>query len=524
MNDSDSSAQNGLTRRELLGLLGAGALAALLPAGLPGQAHAANNADFDTAKGPGLIFVVGDGMPAGVVRAMHEVRTGVFGRANTALHSRLRDPRSALGLMATASLSSIVTDSAPASAAWSTGVHTANRHLAALPDGRPLTTIFELVRKRGVATGLVTTTRVTHATPAAWISHQTNRDLEDDIASEILAFRPEVLLGGGFRHFSAAKRKDGRDLLAEFQRSGCDTVTDRAGLLAATAAAKPLVGLFSASHLAYNLDRLNDPALSAQPTLPEMTAQALRRLAKNPNGFLLQVEAGRIDHACHSNDAWSSIMDTVELDDTLAVIDSFLAVNPKTLVIVTSDHGNSGWGINGTGSSYNDATAALRSYRAGKASFEAIIRRLKGKNAQQTQDILTESTGFAIGLDEAEMVLAAMEPGYGGFTGDYVYQPDATIGLLLARNAKAKDGKAGLRRGNVGFTSTNHTAEDQTLLAYGHRARELNLARLLDNTELFDTMCAYFGLRHTNPRMAQDEAARLLLSTRQDADPRLHIA
>jgi alkaline phosphatase len=327
MNDSDSSAQNGLTRRELLGLLGAGALAALLPAGLPGQAHAANNADFDTAKGPGLIFVVGDGMPAGVVRAMHEVRTGVFGRANTALHSRLRDPRSALGLMATASLSSIVTDSAPASAAWSTGVHPANRPHAALPDGRPLTTIFELVRKRGVATGLVTTTRVTHATPAAWISHQTNRDLEDDIASEILAFRPDVLLGGGFRHFSAAKRKDGRDLLAEFQRSGCDTVTDRAGLLAATAAAKPLVGLFSASHLAYPLDRLNAPALSAPPTLPERPPRPCG-VGQESKRFLLQVErAASTTPATPTTPVLHH--GQVELDDTLAVIDFFLARTPR---------------------------------------------------------------------------------------------------------------------------------------------------------------------------------------------------
>ena len=298
--DNDAS-NSGLNRRDMLRLLGAGAVAALLPSLLPGTPEArgaeiGREGGFERAKGQGIIFVVGDGMPTGVVRAMHEIRTGVFGRKDSNLYARLRDPKSSLGYMATASLSSIVTDSAPASAAWSTGVHTVNHTLAALPDGRPLKTIFELLKPRGVACGLVTTTRVTHATPAAWVSHQTDRDLEDAIAEEMLAFKPDVLLGGGRKHFDAAKRKDGKDLLAAFASAGYDVANDRDALLAAPASAKPLVGLFSSSHVAYYVDRLNDSNLSKQPSLPEMTTAALRRLSKNPGGFLLQVEAGRIDH------------------------------------------------------------------------------------------------------------------------------------------------------------------------------------------------------------------------------------
>src|SRR5690349_13844476 len=123
---------SGISRRDLIKLLGAGALYALLP----NSGEAAPPPAFEPAKGRGLIFVVGDGMPLGVTRAMHEIRTGVLGQADSNLYARLRDPHSAIGYMATASLSSIVTDSAPASVAWATGVKTANRLLAALPDGR----------------------------------------------------------------------------------------------------------------------------------------------------------------------------------------------------------------------------------------------------------------------------------------------------------------------------------------------------------------------------------------------------
>ncbi len=520
---------NGLNRRDMLRLLGAGAVAALLPNLLPGAAQAAEapkDAAFERASGPAVIFVVGDGMPTGVVRAMHEVRTGVFGRKDSHLYTRLRDPKSSIGYMATASLSSIVTDSAPASAAWSTGVHTINHSLAVLPDGRKLTTIFELLKPRGVATGLVTTTRVTHATPAAWVSHQADRDLEDVIAAELLAFKPDVLLGGGGKHFDPKKREDGRDLMAEFKAAGYDTVADRAALMAAPAQAKkPLVGFFSGSHIPYYVDRLNDPKLSGIPTLAEMTTAALRRLAKNPGGFLLQVEAGRIDHASHSNDAWSAIMDTIELDDTLGVIDAYLKVNPNTLVIVTSDHGNSGWGVNGTGPEYNDATKALRSYGAGKASFEATIKRMKGKSAGEIQSLMAEMSGYPISPADAELVVQAMQPGYQSFPGDFIYQPDATMGRILANSVYPKKGAPTVRRGNVGFTSCNHTAEDQLLLVYGNKAKAQGLDRLVENTDLFQVMCRAFGVRHQNPTMTLAEAKPFLVAKAADEKSlRLHIA
>ena len=504
----------GISRRDLIKMIGAGAIYALLP----NRGEAAPAPTFEPTQGLGLIFVVGDGMPLGVTRAMHEIRTGVFGRKDSNLYAHLRDAKSSVGYMATASLSGIVTDSAPASVAWATGVKTTNRMLASLPYGRPLTTILELLKEEGHSCGLVTTTRVTHATPAAWVSHQLHRDLEDDIALDLLAFRPDVLLGGGSVHFDAAKRPDKKDLFAGFVKSGFEVVRNRAKLLASSRGGRPLMGIFSPSHLAFSVDRFNDKELgNQQPSLPEMTTAALQRLSLNKKGFILQVEAGRIDHASHSNDAWSAIMDTIELDDTLAVIDTFLDTNPNTLVIVTSDHGNSGWGVNGTGPDYNHATDALRSYGAAKASFEVITRKMKGKGAPDIAEIVREYIGFAISRDESKLIVDAMAIDCAPFPGDFIYQPDATLAKILAHSVYGKNDKgesaAIIRRGNVGFTSCNHTAEDQLLLAYGHKAHELGMDRLVDNTYLFEVICRYFGISYKNPSMTPEQAKPFIKTT-----------
>ncbi len=503
---------SGMSRRDVLKIMGAGALYALLP----GNGFASAPSGFSPSGGEGLIFVVGDGMPLGVIKGMHQIRTRVHGEKGTNFYSKMKDADSNLGYMSTESLSSIVTDSAPASVAWSTGSKTLNLLLASLPDGRPLRTIMELLKERGYGCGLATTTRVTHATPAAWVSHQLQRDNEEAIALDYLKFRPDVLLGGGNRFFDPSKRKDGKDLFKAFSDSGYDVVRERENLLSAEifSSPKPLLGIFSSSHMSYYLDRLNQPELGKkQPLLPEMTRIALQKLSRNPKGFILQVEAGRIDHANHSNDAWAAILDTYELDLTLAVIDEFLKVNPKTVVIVTSDHGNSGWGINGTGPEYNDSTEALKKYLPIKASFEVIKTRLK-KEATSTEikDIFEHFTTFRITDEEASMIQAAMQPDYKPFHGDYVIQPDAVMGKILAHSLYAKrkeamvEGPSLIRRGNVGFTSTNHTGEDQILLSYGYKAKQLGLGRHVDNTYLFAAMCEFFGIKYKNPTMTEEEA------------------
>ena len=249
-----------MSRRDVLKIMGTGAFFALLPGyGLGGSASG-----FSPSDGQGLIFVVGDGMPLGVIKGMHQIRTRLYGDKNTNFYSKMKDIHSTVGYASTESLSSIVTDSAPASVAWSTGSKTTNKLLASLPDGRPLRTIMELVKERGYACGLVTTARVTHATPAAWVSHQVNRDKEDDIALEYLKFKPDVILGGGDRHFDPSKRKDGKDLFKTFSETGYEVVKERESLLSAEilSSGKPLLGVFSSSHLDYYVDRIHQSELA----------------------------------------------------------------------------------------------------------------------------------------------------------------------------------------------------------------------------------------------------------------------
>ena len=294
---------------------------------------------------------------------------------------------------------------------------------------------MELLKEQGYACGLVTTTRVTHATPAAWVSHQVDRDKEDDIALEYLKFKPDVFLGGGNRHFDPSKRKDGKDLFKTFSETGYDVVKERESLLSAEllSSQKPLLGVFSSSHMDYYVDRINQPELAKkEPALPEMTRVALQKLSRNPKGFILQVEAGRIDHANHNNDAWAAIQETYELDLTMAVIDEFLRMNPKTVVIIASDHGTSCLGINGTGPEYNDSTEALKKYQPIKASLEFIKRKMKKDSSlAEIKDLFEQFTTYKISDEEASMISRSMQPEYRLYHGDYIIQPEATMGRVL---------------------------------------------------------------------------------------------
>jgi alkaline phosphatase len=501
-----------VSRRDMLKMMGAGALFAMLPGyGLGGSAS-----EFSPSRGQGLIFLVGDGMPLGVIKGMHQIRTRLYGDKDTNFYSKMKDVHSALGYASTDSLSSIVTDSAPASVAWSTGSKTTNKLLASLPDGRPLRTIMELLKEQDYACGLVTTTRVTHATPAAWISHQVDRDKEDDIALEYLKFKPDLILGGGNRHFDPSKRKDGKDLFKTFSETGYDVVKERESLLSAglLASEKPLLGVFNSSHMDYYVDRINQPELAKkEPALPEMTRVALQKLSWNPKGFILQVEAGRIDHANHNNDAWAAIQEMYELDLTLGVIDEFLRMSPNTTVIIASDHGTSCFGINGTGPEYNDSTEALKKYQPIKASLEFIKRKMKrDASLAEIKDLFEQFTTYKISDEEATMISRSMQPEFRRYHGDYVIQPEATMGRILAHSVYENiseifwDGKALLRRGNVGFTSTHHTGEDQIVLSYGYRSKDLGLDRYLDNTYLFHAMCKFFDIKYENPTMTEEEA------------------
>ncbi|MCX7858262.1 MAG: alkaline phosphatase [Deltaproteobacteria bacterium] len=491
----------------------------------------ATSSNYGGSKG--VVFIVGDGWPLGVMRTMNEFIERKF-KEKSYLFSLLNNPRSRIALQNTSSLSSIVTDSAPASVAWATGSKTINRSLAVLPNGTILRTIFELGTQAGLSCGFVTTTRITHATPAAWYSHNPNRDDEESIAIDLLNSNLKVAMGGGDRFFNPERRKDRLDLYAKFVSRGYKVVKTREELKECMADESPILGIFSSSHMSYFVDRINDEKIGKiEPSLPEMAMVALQKLSKNRKGFILQIEAGRIDHACHANDAYAAMMDSYELDKTVGVVLEFINKNPDVLLIVTSDHGNSGYGINGTGPEYNDSTEALMSYK-NKASFEYMIRKMRNQDVRTLKEIFETYTGQGISIEEAEEIYKKLNEKKKVVMNDIWYEPEATMGMFLRKSVYEYDHQEDRpinppkeRRGNVGFTSTNHTGEDQLVIVYGKESYLRNLKSAIDNTHLYDLMCSYMNIKHLNPKMSKKDGvlyAKPLSPKEWERHLRLHIS
>ena len=236
--------------------------------------------------------------------------------------------------------------------------------------GNTLTTALEHAEKIGMSTGIVSTARITHATPAATYAHVSDRNYEDDrdaskfadvsgckdIASQLIDLKDrygdglEVALGGGRKNFiqriegadpengGQGERLDGRDLTAEWLTDYPNSayVWNQVQFDAIDAnSTDHLLGLFNMSHMEYEEDRLNDTG--GEPSLSEMTEKAIQVLEKNQKGFFLHVESGRIDHAHHAGNAQRALLDTVEFAN--AVKKAYEMTDPKdTLIIVTADH------------------------------------------------------------------------------------------------------------------------------------------------------------------------------------------
>ncbi|MCF7716304.1 alkaline phosphatase [Aeromonas jandaei] len=321
------------------------------------------------ADAKNVILFIGDGMGPTVLTATRLYKVGEEG--NLEMMKLARSAR-----IKTFSNDAQTTDSAPSMAAYTTGVKMNNEVIAMSSDtkavapgkdangnkgvnncasdnGKPVPTILELAKAAGKSVGAVTTTELTHATPAATYSHICHRDAAYAIAAQAvpggagfntaLGNGVDVLMGGGANHWTPYNstsnkggRADGRDLTAELTAQGYRYVTTRTDL--AKVESGKLIGLFSAkSHLDYELDRVAKGAANTQPSLSEMTAKAIDLLSQNSQGYFLMVEGGRIDHALHGTNAKRSLTDAVALDE--AVKTALGKVDLKdTLIVVTADH------------------------------------------------------------------------------------------------------------------------------------------------------------------------------------------
>jgi alkaline phosphatase len=287
-------------------------------------------------------------------------------------------------------------------------------------NGSSVPTLLELAKAAGKAVGSITTTELTHATPATTYAHICNRNAQFAIAAQLVPngtgynvaltkgtdLGVDVLMGGGLNHFTPHNpatnpkgRPDGRDLTAELAlaaNGGYTVATTKAQMDAAPNSTKKFIGLYSpTSHLAYELDRkaavaavaagtaasivhpnietVNQTVAASQPSLSDMTVKSIQLLSQNTNGFFLMVEGGRIDHALHNTNAKRALEDTIAFDDAIAAaIAEIKKTDPtlaNTLIVVTADHDHT-MTYNGYGIIGNPILDINRSYTNGQESLD----------------------------------------------------------------------------------------------------------------------------------------------------------
>lgn len=323
-----------------------------------------------------VILFVGDGMGVSTVTAARilegqmQERDGEFNRLSFEKFSNL-------ALSVTASANQQTSDSAPTATAMVAGIKTNDGAISvdqtinriepsvSVTAEKSVKTILERAEERGMSTGVVSTARFTHATPAVNYAHISNRDWEadsnlpagatvKDIARQLLEFPYgdglEVALGGGRSYFmrnnqfdpeyttQKGRRADGHDLTTEWESkyNNSEFVWNKSQFDAVNPKTTDhLLGLFERSHMRYEADRKDDAA--GEPSLAEMTEKAIQILQKNRKGYYLMVEAGRIDHAHHAGNAYRALTDTIALSDAVKKAREITKDN-DTLILVTADH------------------------------------------------------------------------------------------------------------------------------------------------------------------------------------------
>jgi alkaline phosphatase len=283
-----------------------------------------------------VILFIGDGMGAEHRKAARWFGFGLDGEL-------AMDQLETHGLILTHSANRVITDSAAAATAMATGVKTKNGVIGLDRNFQVVATILEQAQLQGKATGLVTTTSLNHATPAAFASHVISRNMMTEIASQYLEAGVEVLLGGGEDEFlpvgepgcfpEDGERDDGRNLIVEAERAGYIYICDPDQLLQIDpVVTDQLLGLFAD-------DGLADPFA---PSLAEMTGVALDILSRDDDGFFLMVEGGQIDWASHSNQSDKVLSRMLSFDEAIQEAISRPGILEDTLIIVAADHETGG--------------------------------------------------------------------------------------------------------------------------------------------------------------------------------------
>lgn len=495
-----------------------------------------------------VILMIGDGMGTPQVSQAILYRKKIKSNDTPlAMEELFKKGHSAL--VTTHSANSLVTDSAAAATAMACGVKTKNEMLGVDESGVPCQSILKLAKNAGKSTGLVSNTRVSHATPAAFSASNTFRKNENEIAEQIISeAQVDVILNGGGRHFipkykdaakkqkmkfsdlkecqgidksidGSSKRKDQKNLIQEAKKNGYAFACQKEQITDDLLNSKQkLLGVFTRSTFPHIQERNK---INTIPSVADMTKMALKKLSKNPKGFFLMVESGLIDYAGHENDGATQLQETLDFDKAITVAKKYVDDHPDTMLIVTADHETGGYslayrkqkGFPKTSPLPGNKTYTqrygipqnmeLEKYIQQKASFTAILgslydkvyeseeatqpksKAILEKAAQELVEKMAELTPYKINLEEALYTLSRESEDHLA-----IHKNDPYPFCTHDRSDYHADrlGKVISRRTYTTWSTGTHTHMPVPVMAYGPKTLTNQVNGLMDNTDLFKVM------------------------------------
>ena len=478
------------------------------------------------AEPKNVILLIGDGMgPEAVGLAIY------YNRFMNGMEIRLNLERlmgaGNTGYCLTYQYGTVVTDSASAATALASGVKTRDAIIGKDHDGRPMKSIVDVARQLGKSAGVISDTRLTHATPAAFYANIIHRDMENEIAAQLIERGDlAVAFSGGAQHFVPAgtkvedhpslkgidkkagwggsRREDSRDLVGEAKNRGYAVVANDRELSALDAQkTDKVLGLFSASGFPSAIDR-QPHHQTGVPRLSQLTAKALDILKKNSKGFFLMVEGGQVDWVEHGNDVASVLHEMLEFDHTIGLVMAFAEQNPDTLIIVTADHDTGGLGIAynnvqppapmklSTGETwrtkYNFAEKVIFEKMAKqKKSFQKMAIDSKGDPAALKREV-EENTAFTISEEQAAALVAkdAKRREYSEFYSEGAGNPSPLMGRLFGKET------------NTAWAVGTHTHTPVMIFAHGPLAEKFR--GLVDNVDVPQIIAQGWGATLPEPK------------------------
>ena len=419
-----------------------------------------NTANAAEGKDKNVIMLIADGMSQEAItlaRYYKDSQDGKYGNDTLAMDEI------ASGETHTAWANGPVTDSAPGATAYATGNKTNDKYVATSVEDKPLATLLEGAKLEGKGTGIVVTCEVPHATPADFTAHTNNRSDYKSILSQQISNDLDVVLGGGigWKHqYGIENDEDFNSLVNEvkgtIKEEGYELVETNKEMESSNA--NKLWGMFANADLAYDFDRKADKN-STEPSVSEMTNKAIEVLNKNEKGFFLMVEGSKIDWAAHANNPVGMISDILAFDEAVKEAVDFAKKDGNTVVVVTTDHGNSGItiGTDAEGFSYSKAPfeETVAKFSKAKITEEKFKSLISGKSDEEIAKLAKEYYGIDLTNEEITSIK----------------ENDYNINKVLSLRAK------------IGFTTGGHTGEDVYLGVYAPTTSK-KLTGVVDNTEV----------------------------------------